>query len=167
MPIMNLILLQEQPSFWSELFDFLSEESLASILSWEFWLLATVAFLIGEVFTAGFLLGALMPGSIMAAIVSAFGVGVQGQLLVFAAGVLIGLFYMRPIFLRKLDEGSEPSNVDAIVGSTAKVVGPIADGEAGYVKVASEEWRARSIQNHDVGDMVEVTGVEGNTLLVK
>jgi membrane protein implicated in regulation of membrane protease activity len=164
---MNFLLLQQQPTFWDELFDFLSEESLASILSWEFWLLATVVFLIGEVFTAGFLLGALMPGSLLAAIAAAFGLGVQGQLLVFAIGVLIGLFYLRPIFLRKLDDGSEPSNVDALIGSTAKVVDAIAEGEVGLVKVSSEEWRARSENNHDAGTFVEVVGIEGNTLVVK
>lgn len=167
MASMNLMLIQQQQTFWAELANFLSEESLASILSWEFWLLATVVFLIGEVFTAGFLLGALMPGSLLAAIVASLGLGVQAQLIAFAVGVMIGLLFIRPIFLRKMIDGSEPSNVDALVGVSAKVVGEIADGETGYVKVASEEWRARSSTNHHVGASVEVTGVEGNTLLVK
>ncbi|MFT7517296.1 MAG: hypothetical protein ACI84O_001086 [Myxococcota bacterium] len=164
---MNLFLLQQEPSFWSELGEFLSEESMASILSWEFWLLATVIFLIGEIFTSGFLLGALMPGSLLASLAALLGFGVQAQLITFAVGILLGLFYIRPIFLRKMIDSSENSNVEALVGVSAKVVSAISDGETGSVKVASEEWRARSAANHEVGKSVTVAGIEGNTLLVK
>ena len=167
MVTMKLFLLLQQATLASDSGNFMLDWLGAPMFSWQFWMLVTVVLLIGEVFTLGFLLGALMPGSILAAIVAAMGFGMNVQLAAFSVGVISGLMFLRPFFLRRMSDASEVSNVDALVGSSAKVVSAIADGETGYVKVASEEWRARSIADHEAGDVVEVTGVEGNTLLVK
>jgi membrane protein implicated in regulation of membrane protease activity len=167
MTSMKSILLLQQSTIATDSGNFLLDWFANSMFSWQFWMLITVVLLIGEVFTLGFLLGALMPGSILAGIVSALGFGMNAQLLAFSVGVIVGLAFLRPLFLKKMIDGNEPSNVDALVGSSARVISDIADGETGYVKIASEEWRARSTGNHQVGETVNVVSVEGNTLLVK
>ena len=167
MSIMKLFLLLQQTTIASDSGDFMLDWLGAPMFSWQFWMLVTVVLLIGEVFTLGFLLGALMPGSILAAIVAAMGFGMNVQLAAFSVGVILSLLFLRPFFLRRMSDASEPSNIDALVGSPAKVLSAIVDGDTGYVRVGSEEWRARSIADHEAGDLVEVTAVEGNTLLVK
>ena len=164
---MKLFLLLQQATLASDSGNFMLDWLGAPMFSWQFWMLVTVILLIGEVFTLGFLLGALMPGSILAAIVAAMGFGMNAQLAAFSVGVILSLLFLRPFFMRRMSDASEASNVEAIVGSPAKVLSAIVDGETGYVRVASEEWRARSIADHEVGDLVEVTGIDGNTLLVK
>jgi membrane protein implicated in regulation of membrane protease activity len=164
---MKLFLLLQQATLASDSGNFMLDWLGAPMFSWQFWMLVTVILLIGEVFTLGFLLGALMPGSILAAIVAAMGFGMNAQLAAFSVGVILSLLLLRPFFMRRMSDASEVSNVEAIVGSPAKVLSAIVDGETGYVRVANEEWRARSIADHEVGDLVEVTGIDGNTLLVK
>jgi membrane protein implicated in regulation of membrane protease activity len=167
MSIMTLFLLLQQATIASDSGNFMVDWLGGPMFSWQFWMLITVVLLIGEVFTLGFLLGALMPGAILAAVVAAMGFGMNAQLAAFSVGVILSLLFLRPFFLRRMSDSSDSSNVEAIVGSPAKVLSAIVDGETGYVRVASEEWRARSIADHEVGDLVEVTGLDGNTLLVK
>jgi len=168
--MMILSLLQsteQQPSFWSELLGFLSEDSMASMLSWEFWLVFSVVLLIVEVFTSSFLFAALIPGTLLASFASWAGAGVTFQLICFSFGVLVGLMLLRPMFLKKALDKSVPSNVNALVGCSGKVVKEIQVGETGSVRVYSEEWRARSEDEFSVGDTVTVLRVEGNTLIVQ
>lgn len=155
-----------EPTFWEQFFAFLSADSMQELLSWEFWLVATIVLLAGEILTAGFLLGALTPGTALAALVAALGGGMNLQLLAFVAGTLCGLIFLRPIFMRKVMDGGVPSNVDALVGSSAEVTETIEVHQAGRVKVVSEEWRARSSRELPVGARVQVLSIEGNTLIV-
>src|SRR5262249_21295366 len=54
-----------------------------------------------------------------------------------------------------------PVGAEALVGQKAVVVNP------GQVRVAGELWEVRSEDPLRVGDEVEVTGVEGLTLVVR
>jgi len=167
---MNLSLLQntaQETTFWSELWGFLSEDSMLEMLSWEFWLLFSVVLLIVEVFTSSFLFAALIPGTLLASFASWAGGSVTVQLICFSFGVLVGLMLLRPMFLKKALDNSVPSNVNALVGCSGKVVSEISPGETGTVKVYSEEWRARSEKEFSVGDTVTVLRVEGNTLIIE
>lgn len=134
--------------------------------SWEFWAVASAVLLVGEVLTASFLLGAFLPGTILAALFAAFGWSMEFQLGGFIGGTLVGLGLLRPLFLRRLSTNAEPSNVDALIGKQGRVVEAIALGEIGRVKVQNEEWRARSDQAIDAGQPVTVQAVSGNTLEV-
>ncbi|MDA0666502.1 MAG: NfeD family protein [Planctomycetota bacterium] len=154
------------PTFWEDFFSFLSADSLQDLMSWEFWLVVTIVLLAGEILTAGFLLGALTPGSILAAACAGLGFGMYIQLTAFVVGTLGGLIYLRPIFMRKVMGSGVPSNVGALVGAVAEVTEAISGTSPGRVKVVSEEWRARSNDEMATGARVRVLSVEGNTLIV-
>lgn len=134
--------------------------------SWEFWALVSAGLLIGEVLTASFLLGAFLPGTILAAAIAAFGWGMEFQLAGFTVGTLVGLGLLRPLFLRRLAERTEVSNVDALIGAQGRVTEAIAAGDVGRVKVDNEEWRARAAVPLAAGSVVQVERVTGNTLEV-
>lgn len=129
--------------------------------------MVSVALLIGEVITTTFLLGAFLPGTILAGLCAAFGWGFIAQIAAFSLGTLVGLFFLRPRVLQKLAEQGEPTNVDALVGQTGRVTEALEPGSTGRVKLASEEWRARADQAIAAGQSVRVRSVVGNTVEVE
>jgi membrane protein implicated in regulation of membrane protease activity len=152
-------------TFWQQVADFLSG-SPEDWLSWEVWLVATLVLLLAEVMTAGFVLAAFTPGTVLATVVAALGASMPVQVFAFSAGTVLGLVYLRPLFLRRVMDHGMPTNVDALVGADGDVVEAIPAGGVGRVKLRSEEWRARSVDACDRGARVRVVEVEGNTLLV-
>lgn len=134
--------------------------------SWEFWAIMTGLLLIGEALTAGFLLGAFLPGTVLACLAAVSGWGMETQLAGFSLGTLVGLALLRPLVLRKLAADGTPSNVDALLGASAIVTEAIPAGEVGRVKVSNEEWRARCDSAIESGTHVRVISVSGNTLEV-
>ena len=155
---------EESSGFLSQLAEFLRPEVL---LSWEFWAITTIVLLVAEVLTAGFLLGAFVPGTALATLLAALGWGMEVQLWGFVGGTLVGLFYLRPIWVKRAQAGGEPSNVDALVGQKATVTESISVGGTGRVRIRSEEWRAISETSLDAGALVRVIRVEGNSVTVE
>jgi len=161
-----LYFLQESASeqgFLAQLQEALSPDLFTS---WEFWAILSGILLIGETLTAGFLLGAFLPGTILACLAAVSGWGMETQLAGFSLGTLVGLALLRPIVLRKLAADGEPSNVDALLGAAAVVTESIAEGAVGRVKVSNEEWRARCASAIESGTQVRVISISGNTLEV-
>jgi membrane protein implicated in regulation of membrane protease activity len=84
----------------------------------------------------------------------------------FSAGALafIYLAFFRRWLRSKLRVREQPSNVDAIVGSTGVVILRIAPQDPGQVKVGDEIWRAELARPtdpaRDPGERVIVEGVE-------
>ncbi|MCX8228710.1 MAG: NfeD family protein [Planctomycetota bacterium] len=155
---------EESLGFLSQLAEFMAPETL---LSWEFWAILSVVLLVAEVITAGFLVGAFVPGTALATLLAALGLGMEAQLWGFVGGTLVGLFFLRPIWVKKAQAGGEPSNVDALVGQKATVTEAITVGGIGRVRIRSEEWRAHSETPLDAGALVRVTCVEGNSVTVE
>jgi membrane protein implicated in regulation of membrane protease activity len=158
------VITPETQGFFEQLFEAFEPEVL---MSWEFWVVASAVLLVAEFLTAGFLLGAFVPGTVLAAILAALGVGMQGQLWGFIVGTMIGLVVLRPIIVRKAQAQGVPSNVDALVGEPAIVTEAISASSCGRVKVRSEEWRASAGADLDPGAAVTVVQVYGNTVHVQ
>lgn len=155
---------QSSGSFFEQVSEAFSNDI---FMSWEFWTVMSVILLIGEILTAGFLLGAFVPGTVTAALLAAFGWGFQAQLWGFVGGTLVGLFLIRPLLLRKLEVEGEPTNVDALCGLDGEVVEEISPQNPGRIRLRSEEWRATATQAIPAGAQVRVLGVTGNTLEVE
>ena len=154
----------EGQSFFTQLTEYLQPDVL---MSWEFWTVASALLLVGELLTASFLLCAFVPGTAVSAVLAGLGIGMQGQLWGFIVGTLFGLVYLRPKLVAKTQEGGVPSNVDALVGQAGVVTEPISAVTLGRVKIRSEEWRAASGQDLEVGTRVQVVSVEGNAVHVQ
>ena len=137
-------------------------------MSWEFWLIASVLLLIGEILTSGFLLGSFVPGTLMAGLLSSplFGMGFEAQLWGFVGGTLGGLFLLRPLLVKKVHGDVEKGNVNSLVGQKVMTLGAMTPNEIGRVKLRSEEWRAMSSESIAEGQLATVVGVEGNTLQI-
>ena len=117
-------------------------------------------------FTAGFFLGAMAVSSLVTAGVAWLGLSAQWQVGLFAASSMATLFWVRPVFVKLLSPKDVATNTDALVGKTGTVIAQVPAGGIGRVRLANEEWRATSSDSFNVGDSVQVLGVEGSTLTV-
>lgn len=91
------------------------------------------------------------------------------QLIVFAISSVALVIGARPALLRKFNSSpSIPSNVDAVIGSTATVVSTV-DSDGGQVKIGGEVWSAVGMDGHrplPPGTPVTVVEVRGATAVV-
>ncbi len=132
----------------------------------ETWLWLTLALLVVEMITSGFVIGAFGFGTLAGALAAWLEVGRNGQLIAFSVVSVLSLVFLRPIFVRWLSPHPTPSNVDLLVGQTGTVIDTVPSGQHGRVRLANEEWRATASENLSIGESVRVTAVSGNTLVV-
>ena len=137
---------------------------------WVIWAIAAVALGIGEIFTPGlFFLGPVALAAVAAGLTALIGLGLVVQLIVFILGAIASLAILRPIARSHLRmPASTRTGTAALVGRKALVVQRV-DLHGGRVRIAGEEWSARSFfdeQVLDPGTSVEVAKIEGATALV-
>ena len=136
---------------------------------WVYWLIIAAVLAVGEMATMGLFLLPFALGALVAALLSAAGVGVAICLavaLVVSVGALAGL---RPIARRhrrmppRLRTGTA-----ALVGREALVLETTTE-DGGVVKLEGEHWSARSLEDGRVfepGSRVQVVEIKGATALV-
>jgi membrane protein implicated in regulation of membrane protease activity len=138
--------------------------------AWLIWALVAVLLTIGELLTPGmFFLGPVALAAVVAGVAAAVGLGVVVQLVLFIAGSLATLFFLRPIARRHLRmPASIRTGAAALEGMKAVVVQRV-DANGGRVRIGGEEWSARAYLDDQVlepGARVEVVKIEGATALV-
>jgi membrane protein implicated in regulation of membrane protease activity len=137
---------------------------------WVVWAIVAVLLAVGEIFTPGlFFLGPVALAAVAAAIVAVFGVGAAVQLIVFIAGALASLAFLRPIARAHLHMPAMlRTGTAALVGARATVLQRV-DEDGGRVRIGGEEWTARPLMEGQVfepGAHVEVAEIRGATALV-
>lgn len=135
------------------------------------WLAIALGLVFVELLTLAFVALYVAVGAIGAAIAAALGAGPGLQLLVFAAVAVASLLLTRrPLRAAMRRQPQIPSNAPTVVGKRAVVTRPILEGpgQRGQVRVGTEEWSARAASEEaiEVGVTVEVTAIDGVTLVV-
>lgn len=134
------------------------------------WLLAAAGLLVVEVVSVTLVLGFLAVGAAAAAAVAFAGVGLSGQLAVFAVASTALLVLVRPPVKNALDRGGSTERTDPrMLGGSTAVVTVRVDEDSGQVRLSGELWRARPYAGcapMEIGAKVSVAHVEGATLLV-
>lgn len=106
--------------------------------------------------------------AIVAAILSAIGIPIIGQLIGFALAAIILPALLRPKLLMRL-HGSKGviSRTDALIGQTGTVTHTVDPIQAsGRILVGGHDWAASSTERIEAGSLVEVLGSDGIVLLV-
>lgn len=149
------------------------EETSSSFFSaWVIWVIVALFFIIFEIFTAGFAVACFSVGAVAAAIGAALGLGLAWQLVLFSVFTIVAFVTVRPFMLKhfyKSDEAQRKSNVDALIGRTAKVTEEINNAEGkGRVAIDGDDWRAISSDAAVIaeGEKVRVEKVESIVLTV-
>jgi membrane protein implicated in regulation of membrane protease activity len=137
---------------------------------WVIWAIVAVGLAVGEILTPGlFILGPVALAAVAALAVAALGAGAVLQLIVFIAGSLASLAFLRPLARAHLHlPAALRTGSAALVGAKATVLKRV-DASGGLVKIGGEEWSARSYMDGQVfepGARVEVAEIKGATALV-
>jgi len=137
---------------------------------WLIWALIAVVLTVGEILTPGlFFLGPVALAAVVAGVAAAVGLGVVAQLVLFIAGSLATLLFLRPIARRHVRmPAALRTGAAALEGARAVVVQRV-DASGGRVRIGGEEWSARAYMEDQVfepGARVEVVKIEGATALV-
>ena len=138
--------------------------------AWLIWAIAAVLLSVGEIFTPGlFFLGPVALAGVAAAVAALIGLGVALQLVVFIAGSIATVAFLRPVARRHLRMPAALRTGTAALEGTKAVVLQRVDVHGGRVRIGGEEWSARAYVEDQVfepGTRVEVVKIEGATALV-
>ncbi len=135
---------------------------------WAIWMIAGVVLLILELLSMSFFMLWIAVAAILAGVVAIFVPIAWIQWLVFAILALILLLATRSLARSIHGRVTQPSNVDALIGSRALVIETIDPlKNIGRVRIGSDEWRARAEQIISEEAWAEVISVEGTTLIVR
>ena len=134
------------------------------------WVILAAAFIIGEIFTAGFYLFPFAVGTGVAGIFTLLGLPSWAQwvaFIVISAGLVV---FSRRLAERLTKEPPEKVNADRLVGHVGLVIealDPVTD--AGRVRVKKEEWRATTADDTAIEEnaKIKVVKVEGAHLVVE
>ena len=133
------------------------------------WMIGGVLLLAAEIIAPGFFLvwigGAAIVTGIFALL---FGIGIPGQLALFALYSAIAVYAARRWFEGRPVVSEDPllnERVGRLIGKTVMVVETV-DAHSGRVRVGDSEWSARGGPAQP-GERVRITGVDGNCLTVE
>lgn len=135
---------------------------------WEWWLLAAVLLLLGELATNALVF--LMPfgGAAVAAVLAALGVPWYGQLIAFVLGTLAFVGVLRPVARRRQSGPGLRTGAAALVGQQATVTARV-DEHRGQIRLEGQIWSARALDPDKIfepGEPVHVAAIDGATAVV-
>ena len=139
-------------------------------IHWLWWLVAAIGLGVFEVLTLDLVLLMLAGGAVAALVASALGAGVTVQVLSFAFTSVVMLVFIRPYLLRNVRKRIPlvETNTAAHVGRQAVTMSVVTD-RAGLVKLAGEEWSARTAApelTFPPDTVVRVVSIDGATAIV-
>lgn len=109
-------------------------------------------------------------GAFAAFLVSLIGVEIEIQLAAFLIVSFVLLFLTRPLAVRYINKNTVKTNVEGLIGKTARVTQTIRNElEEGLAVLDGQEWTARSLEpDKEIpeGTMVRVEKIQGVKLIV-
>ncbi len=140
------------------------------MLPYYYWLIATAFLVILELVTAGFGVICFAIGTLIAAILAYFELGLEFQISAFIVGSILALVFIRPFALKWLNRHSNEqvaTNADAIIGRKAIVSETIdAVKGTGYVKIDGDQWKAVSADGSVIEAGGEVTVISRESIVL-
>ncbi len=134
------------------------------------WLIIIAACVIIEASTMGLTTIWFAIGALVAWFIHLTGLGLHVQIVVFLIVSIACLVLTRPIAVKKLKVGKNKTNLDSLIGETAKVETTINNfNNVGYVNLRGQIWSARSIDDEVIekDEPVVVKEIKGVKLIVK
>lgn len=128
-----------------------------------------IAFII-ELFTAGFISSSIGIGLIFSAIGNYFGLEIKWQILLFALGIALTYFLIRPIITKYGYKNNTKTNQDALIDKNGIVTQEINNNQnMGRVSIDGDDWKAKTKNNEiiQIGTSIKVIAIESIVLIVK
>ena len=138
-----------------------------SVGLWHILLALAIFSLIVEVFTLGFLAGALGVGLVFSSVGAYFELDTEWLIALFALGSVIAFFTIKPVVDRFLKD-KVTTNADSIVGQKGRVTEAIQNTTgAGRVLVGGDDWKVECEEDLPAGTVVRVVARESIVLQVE
>ena len=139
---------------------------------YQIWLIAALALIIFEIFSATFGAICFAIGAGFSALAAGLGLNLTWQIVIFAVVSLLTFIFLRPFMMKFLDRKSKDvkTNADALVGRRAVVSERIdASQHTGRVAVDGDDWKAVSLDGSIIekGAEVEIVKLDSIILTVK
>lgn len=135
-----------------------------------YWLIAVAVLLIIEITTLGLTTIWFAGGALIAFLASLMGASFLIQFILFVVISVILLCFTRPIALRFFNNRRAKTNIESIIGQTAKVTFTIDNfNQTGSAIVNGQEWTARAERDDDIiapGTQVKIVAIKGVKLIV-
>lgn len=135
------------------------------------WLGLLVLFIVFELMTTSLTTIWFAGGALVAFVMALVGLPVWAQIAAFFVVSIVLLIFTRPFLTKFLKVGGEKTNVDSLIGQTARVIVDINNNDSiGYALVGGQEWTARAENDSDIipkDTLVEIVGVSGVKLIVR
>ncbi len=134
------------------------------------WLGLTVALLIFEICTTSLTTIWFAAGSLTAFVLALFKLPLWSQIVAFVVVSVVLLIFTRPLVEKVLKVGKAKTNLDEIIGKTARVLVEIDNSKSvGYVSVDGKEWSAKSADDKIIPEdaKVEILEISGVKLIVR
>jgi len=105
-------------------------------------------------------------GGLAALIAAACSLFWPWQILVFVLVSFLFLLALRPFLKKFLKEKTQPTNLDAHIGEKYKLLKDVEDNKS-EIKIGDTFWTVKCTEVLLKGDLVEITGMEGNKYVVR
>lgn len=135
---------------------------------WLAWLLVSLVCLILELTNGDFFILCFAVGGLAASITSAITDSLTIQIIVFAIGSLLSIFYVRPVALRWFHKGEDKraSNADALIGRIGRVTEPIESNGYGRVQIDGDSWKARTTDGQPLENGAEARVLSLDSIII-
>ena len=137
---------------------------------WQYWLIVSGLFFIGEILTVGFLIFWLGIAALISMFVSFFTSNLIIQMTVFVISSAILILATKPLIKKITDNKTIVTNAYSIVGKNALVIQEIDNVKgSGQIKIGGEIWSAQSEESTiiPVDTEIEISKIEGVKVIVK
>jgi membrane protein implicated in regulation of membrane protease activity len=130
------------------------------------WAVVIASAMLIEYFTCDFSSICFGVAAIIAMILNAVGVSPEWQVIIFVILTALLIVFVRPVCKKFLDKKAVPTNAEANIGKSVKLLDDTADGCA-TAKLNDIVWTVVCESDCKKGETVEITGIDGNKLLAK
>ena len=137
---------------------------------WQYWLIASGIFFVGEIITVGFLLFCFGVAGLITMVVSFFTSNIIIQSVVFLVTSVILILSTKPFVKKFVNKETIVTNVNSLIGKKAIVIQEINNLQGTVqIKISGEIWSAQNETDSIISENqeVEIIKVEGVKLIVK
>lgn len=135
---------------------------------WQVWATIAVICLIMELFSGDFFILCFSIGAIFSLIMTLCGVGLTGQIIIFAIASVVSVLFVRPVALRYFhrNDPNRASNADALIGREGRVSETITAGGHGRVAIDGDDWKAVSKDGNAIAKDAHVRVVAIESIII-
>ena len=138
---------------------------------WHLWILATIVFVVLEIFVPSFVMMSIATGCFLAFLGALFQAPTAFQLFLFIVGTLAGFLAVKPLMIKyAYNRKSVETNANGLIGRIGKVIEEIdPDKNTGCVAIDGDQWKAEPVGENiiPVNTKVKVTQVNSIVLTVE